>query len=86
MNALTEIQSKVLQHIAGRIGGGLPPTHREIASHFKWTSNAAAKCHLLALEKKGFIKCFLRISRGIKMTAWGEKWIAEQAAARQGGT
>ena len=32
----------------------LPPTHREIAAWFGWSSNAAAKCHLLALEKKGF--------------------------------
>jgi repressor LexA len=68
MNELTPIQCKVLDFIVHEVREhSLPPTHREISKAFAWSSNAAAKCHLLALEKKGFIRTRLRISRGIEL-------------------
>ena len=68
MNQLTPIQCQVLDFIIREVTArALPPTHREISKAFAWRSNAAAKCHLLALEKKGFIKTRIRISRGIEL-------------------
>lgn len=74
MNAITPIQAEVLRYIITRIGGGLPPSHREIASHFGWSSNATAKCHLLGLEKKSFIRTTARISRGIQVLSLAREW------------
>ena len=68
MHDLTPIQCKVLDFILREVRErSLPPTHREISAAFAWRSNAAAKCHLLALEKKGFIRTRLRVSRGIEL-------------------
>jgi len=76
MNALTPIQCKVLEFIINRVEQRhLPPTHREISADFKWSSNAAAKCHLLALEKKGFIRTMPKLSRGIEIKPAGWEWI-----------
>lgn len=71
MNHLTPIQVSVLLFVQAETKRQLPPTHREISLHFKWSFNAAANCHLLALEKKGFIKTLPRISRGIILTKSG---------------
>jgi len=77
MNDLTPIQCQVLEFIMRRIEERrLPPTHREISRHFKWSSNAAANCHLLALEKKGFIRTLRRISRGIELKPSTLQWAA----------
>lgn len=68
MNSLTPVQRRVLEFIVRQVEEKhLPPTHRDIAAHFRWKSNAAANCHLLALEKKGFIRTLPRISRGIEL-------------------
>lgn len=74
---ITHIQSEVLGYIIDRIRGGLPPTHREISTRFKWSSNAAAKCHILALEKKLFIHTEARISRAINLLPNAIKWDEE---------
>ena len=89
MNALTPIQCRVLRFIAREVETTrLPPTHREISAAFRWRSNAAAKCHLLALEKKGFIRTRTRVSRGIELRPAGREWFhgqtAESAAAEGG--
>ena len=84
MNVLTPIQCKVLDFIIQEVRQhSLPPTHREISAAFAWRSNAAAKCHLLALEKKGFIRTRTRISRGIELKPSALDWIrpAEEAAS-----
>ena len=82
MNALTPIQCKVLEFIIRQVEEKrLPPTHRDIAAHFKWTSNAAAKCHLLALEKKGFIHIVPLISRGIEIKPAGWEWAKARSVA-----
>jgi repressor LexA len=63
---LTNIQKQVLKFIINETSENqFPPSQREIGAHFKWKANAAARCHLLALEKKGYIKTVSRISRGI---------------------
>jgi repressor LexA len=81
MNALTPIQCQVLEFIIHRIEEKhFPPTHREISSGFKWSSNAAAKCHLLALEKKGFIRTLPRLSRGIQIKPAGWEWMRASRA------
>ncbi len=73
MHDLTRIQREVLIFVRQKISSGMPPTHRDIARCFGWTSNAAAKCHLLALEKKGFIKTERKISRGVYLTDAGRE-------------
>ena len=68
MRELTPKQKKVLAYIAARIAAtGRAPTHREIAEHFHWSSNAAAKVHLLALERKGAIRLSPMTARGIEV-------------------
>lgn len=79
MNSLTPTQCKILAYIVSQIAErGLPPTHREISNVFGWTSNAAAAHHLLALEKKGFIRTLIRISRGIQLTSGALEWAKSQ--------
>ena len=67
---LTEPQFRVLrfllQHDEERKA---MPTHRELSARFHWASSAAAKCHLLALEKKGYIKRVPQRHRAIELTA-----------------
>jgi repressor LexA len=85
MNALTPIQCKVLEFIIQEVRQhALPPTHREISAAFSWTSNAAAKCHLLALEKKGFIRTRIRISRGIEVKPAAWEWSGSRSQAVAG--
>lgn len=82
MNNLTPIQGKVLEYLVREVQQrALPPTHREISAAFSWRSNAAAKCHLLALEKKGFIRTRMRISRGIELRTTALDWVREKAVA-----
>ncbi len=46
---------------------GIAPTCREIADHFRFKSPKAVTDHLLALEKKGFIRRHGGRSRGIEV-------------------
>ncbi len=56
MKGLTNIQKSVLTFIEKYVDAGLPlPSLREIASHFGF-GHTTARFHLMALEKKGFIK------------------------------
>lgn len=67
MEKLTDKQAQVLgflrEHI---IEHGYPPTMREIGSHFGF-SFPAAKGHLQALERKGYVKLNAGKSRGIEI-------------------
>lgn len=81
-NGLTAIQADVLEFIMKCIHEKYPPTHREIVTHFKWNSSAAAKCHILALEKKGFIKTNTNVSRGIETTLKSRVWHKDLIEAR----
>jgi repressor LexA len=57
MQALTERQRQILDFIQRKQEtGGLTPTLREIAAHFRFRSPNAALCHVQALAAKGFLK------------------------------
>ncbi|MCX5803717.1 MAG: transcriptional repressor LexA [Proteobacteria bacterium] len=76
---LTKRQSEVLRYIqSGVLKNGYPPTLREIASFFKIQSVRTVFDHIVALEKKGYIKRDkgkrrgLRILRNIQLPVIGE--------------
>ena len=57
MNILTKQQRKVLDFVKQDTKkNGMPPTRREISTSFGWASVNAAHQHLMALERKGYIK------------------------------
>lgn len=67
MKGLTGMQRQILEFLKDYLGRhGYPPTVREIGGHFKilWP---AARQHLHALEKKGFIRINPTKSRGIEV-------------------
>ncbi len=69
MKPLTRAQERVLQFIKDFLKQrGYPPTVREIASAFGFQSPMAAKAHLDALERKGYIKKVHGLARGIELT------------------
>ena len=57
MKELTQRQQQVLQFIRGKQdSGGIAPTLREIAAHFRFRSPNAALAHVQALLAKGVLK------------------------------
>jgi hypothetical protein len=56
VKALTPRQAEVLAFIETSIRGGLQPTFREIARALRINSTNGVNDHLLALEKKGYIR------------------------------
>lgn len=65
---LTDKQSEILDFLMKWLQDrGYPPTIAEIAGHFHFHIGAA-RGHLQALQKKGFIKINPGISRGIEIT------------------
>ncbi|OGW38317.1 MAG: repressor LexA [Nitrospirae bacterium RBG_13_39_12] len=67
MKDLTEKQEKILEFLKEYTKNhGYPPTVREIGTHFKFLW-AAARGHLQALQRKGFIKLNPSRSRGIEI-------------------
>jgi repressor LexA len=57
MIGLTQRQREVLEFIEStRQTGEIPPTLREIATHFHFKSSRAAADHLDALKRKGFLQ------------------------------
>ena len=66
---LTARQSQVLEFIRYFIDDrGYPPTIREIGPQLGMTSYNGVVCHLLMLEKKGYITREEKLSRGIRLT------------------
>ncbi len=65
---LTDKQKEVLLFIRQRIRNGLPPTIREIAGEFSFSSTGTVRDHLRALAKKGFILLAEGKSRAIELT------------------
>jgi repressor LexA len=64
---LTDKQKRILQFLMDYSKShGYPPTVREIGEHFRFLW-AAARTHLKALERKGFIKVHSLKSRGIEI-------------------
>jgi repressor LexA len=67
MKDLTEKQRRILEFLKEYTKNhGYPPTVREIGEHFKFLW-AAARGHLKALQRKGFIKLNPSRSRGIEI-------------------
>ena len=67
---LTAIQKKVLKFIYDSIRQNkLPPTIREIAAHFGFSSTGTVRDHLRALIKKWYIKIEAKKSRAIELIA-----------------
>lgn len=65
---ITERQRQVLRFIQDFISKeGFPPTLREIGNNFGMKSTNGVNDHLVALEKKGFIRRRSDISRGIEI-------------------
>lgn len=65
-NELTARQREVLDFIKGYIAEKYPPTLAEVSDHFGF-SEKAAHDHLIALERKGVIRRYPSIPRGIKI-------------------
>lgn len=66
---LTPRQRQVLQFVTSHLdNNGYPPTLREIASHLGVSGTLPVSKHLVALEKKGYLKRD-NVSRGIALTA-----------------
>jgi len=66
---LTKTQEKVLayvEHFLAEIGH--PPTMREVADHFGWSSTSTAQQHLAALEKKGRLSRTPHSPRSLRVT------------------
>ncbi len=65
---LTQKQQEILTFIYEEIKHSqLPPSIREIAQHFKFSSPRSAQDHLKALVKKGFIRISEKKSRAIEI-------------------
>jgi len=64
---LTDKQQRVFDHVESCIASGLPPTYQEIADELGVLRNAAY-CHMLAIEKKGWLEITANKSRAIKIT------------------
>ncbi len=68
MEKLTQRQNNILDFLKSYIRDhGYPPTMREIGEHFGFTW-PGARGHLMALEKKGFIKINPLKARGLEVT------------------
>ena len=65
---LTRQQQRVLQAVRAQIAAsGLPPTQAELARTLGFASLTAAKDHLKALERKGYLQLRTGTARGIRL-------------------
>lgn len=79
---LTSRQREVLKFILEHVEQeGVPPTSREIQSHFGFSSQTAAMDHLRALERKGFLRRTPGKARSLLLTRDGRENLGSQAAA-----
>jgi repressor LexA len=66
---LTDRQNDILTFIKEFLAeNGYPPTLREIGKKFQISSTFGVKRHLIALQKKGYLKVESNASRGIAIT------------------
>jgi repressor LexA len=69
MKGLTDRQSEILKFIQSQLEAmGLPPTYREIATAFKFSSPNAAVAHVRALREKGYLKTLPHRARAFTVT------------------
>lgn len=70
MKELTPAQSRVLDFIRlFMTANGHPPTRAEIAKALGYGSANAAQDHLIAIQRKGFIRLVQGTARGIQFPA-----------------
>lgn len=69
MLELTSRQAEIYTFIKERIAEGMPPTIREIGEHCGISSPNGVRCHLQAIQKKGFITMQPFKERTIQLTA-----------------
>ena len=68
MLKLTTRQKEILDYIARQVVViGRPPTRKEIADYFGFASPNAAQDHLVAIQKKGFIRLGSGKARAIEV-------------------
>ena len=80
---LTKRQEEILDFIVERVRDeGFPPTLKEIAGRFGLASPNAARDHVLALERKGFLKRTGEKSRALSLTPALRAAAAAPAAPR----
>lgn len=79
---LTKIQSKVLAFVEqSSAQNERPPTMREVALHFGWSSTSTAQQHLGALEKKGWLTRTPKSPRSIRVTKPSREVVSGQIVA-----
>ena len=72
MQELTARQQQCLEFIRIRVEqNGYPPTMHEIGAHMGIRSTNAVNDHLVALQRKGYLKRTPNISRGLDFTVAG---------------
>ena len=64
---LTLVQKKILEFLVETKSRGFVPTLAEIAKHFGYKNRSTVQQHLMAIEKKGYIKRNSKIARGIEL-------------------
>ena len=68
VKGLTDTQARVLFFIVDFMSlEGYPPTLREMQDCFGWSSTNAARDHLRALVRKGYVTVAPGLSRGIRV-------------------
>lgn len=79
LTKLTDRQSEVLYFIKQEVKAkGIAPTRADIAEHFGFKSKNAATDHIKALQRKGYIKVYNDMSRGIQVTKGRKKTPANE--------
>jgi len=69
MDRLTDKQAAVLRFITEQIGARRrPPSVREIAARFRFSSPTAARDHVAALARKGYVEMRAGEKRGLGLT------------------
>ena len=80
---LTKRQEEILDFIVGGVRDeGFPPTLKEIAERFGLASPNAARDHVLALERKGFLRRTGEKSRALSLDPSLRAAVAPPAAPR----
>ncbi len=74
---LTDIQNKILTFLIDqKFGKGISPSLAEIADRFGYKNRATVQQHLMAIEKKGYIKKSPKRSRSIEVTLEDKYFIS----------
>lgn len=67
--SLTKTQARVLAFVEQAVAqNGRPPTMKEVAGHFGWSSTSTAQQHLRALETKGHLSRTPKSARSLRVT------------------